>query len=66
MKVNLAINTKKNKSENLQYDTLVCWVARMNDSSTKCLMFQVLLFFSYSDKVLRNYKENNAWNMVDE
>ena len=33
------------KSDNLQYNTLVRWVAGMNDSSTKRLKFQVLLFF---------------------
>ena len=35
------------KSDNLQYNTLVCWVAGTNDSSTKRLMFQVL-FFSHN------------------
>ena len=40
------------KSDNLQYNTLVCWVAGMNDSSTKCLMFQVLFFFMTSCKIL--------------
>ena len=30
------------KSDNLQYNTLCHWVAGTNDSSTKCLMFQVL------------------------
>ena len=33
------------KSDNLQYNTLGCWVAGTNDSSTKGLMFQVLFFF---------------------
>ena len=32
------------KSDNLQYDTLGHWVAGTNDSLTKRLMFQVLLF----------------------
>ena len=37
--------TKVNlKSDNLQYNTLVRWVAGTNDSLTKCLMFQVLFF----------------------
>ena len=33
------------KSHNLQYNTLVCWVAGTKDSSTKGLMFQVLFVF---------------------
>ena len=33
------------KSDNLQFDMLVRWVAGTNDSSAKRLMFQVLLFF---------------------
>ena len=33
------------KSDNLQYNTLVCWVAGMNDSSTNHQVFQVLFFF---------------------
>jgi hypothetical protein len=33
------------KSDNLQYNMLVRWVAGTNDSSTKRLMFQVLFFF---------------------
>ena len=33
------------KSDNLQYNPLVRWYAGTNDSSTKCLMFQVLFFF---------------------
>ena len=32
------------KSDNLQYNTLVCWAYGTNDSSTKRLMFQVLFF----------------------
>ena len=32
------------KSDNLQYDTLVRWVAGTNDSWTKRLMFQALFF----------------------
>ena len=36
------------KSNNLQYNTLVHWFAGTNDSSTKCLMFQALLFFIIS------------------
>ena len=34
------------KSVNLQYNTLVIWADGTKDSSTKRLMFQVLLFFS--------------------
>ena len=30
------------KSDNLQCNTLGCWVDGRNDSSTKCLMFQAL------------------------
>ena len=30
------------KSKNLKYNTLVHWVARTNNSSTKRLMFQAL------------------------
>ena len=33
------------KSGNLQYNTLVCWFAGTNDSATKSLTLQVLLFF---------------------
>ena len=40
------------KSDNLQYNTLVRWFAGTNDSSTKCLMFQVLFFFTISFKIL--------------
>ena len=29
------------KSDNLQYNTLVCWTDWTNNSTTKCLMFQV-------------------------
>jgi hypothetical protein len=32
------------KSDNLQYNTLVCWFAGTNDSLNKRLMFQVLFF----------------------
>ena len=45
------------KSVNLQYNTLVRWVAGTNDSLTKPLMFQEIM------------KKNNAWNircLVDE
>ena len=38
-------NQKFLKSDNLQYNKLVRWVAGMNDSVTKRLMFQVLFFF---------------------
>ena len=40
------------KSNNLQYSTLVRWVAGTNDSSTKHLMFQVLFFFIISCIIL--------------
>ena len=33
------------KSVNLQYNTLVRWAYGTKDSSTKCLMFEVLFFF---------------------
>ena len=33
------------KSDNLQYDMLARWVDGMNDSATKCLMFQAFFFF---------------------
>ena len=36
------------KSNNLQYNVLVCWFAGTYDSSTKRLMFQVLSFFSHN------------------
>ena len=44
------------KSDNLQYNTLVRWVAGMNDSSTKRLMFQALFIFiiSYRLRALKN------------
>ena len=35
------------KSDNLQYNTLVRWIAGTNDSSTKCLMFQALFFLDF-------------------
>ena len=44
-----------NFSKNLQYNTLVHWVAGTNDSSTKCLMFQVLFFFRNFLKNLFNH-----------
>ena len=40
------------KSDNRQYNTMVCWVDGKNDSLTKCLMFQVLFFFIISCKFL--------------
>ena len=42
------------KSVNLQYNTLVRWADGTNDSSTKCLMFQVciIIFFIKSCKIL--------------
>ena len=48
-------NPKSNnnlKSPNLQYNTLVRWLARTNDSSTKHLMFQVMSFFIISFKII--------------
>ena len=33
------------KSNNIRYNTLGCWVFATEDSSTKCLMFQVSFFF---------------------
>ena len=39
------------KSDNLQYNTLVCWADGTNDSSTKRLMFQVFFFFIISYKL---------------
>ena len=35
------------KSDNLQYNTLVCWADGTNDSSTKCLMFQAFFFHNF-------------------
>mgnify|MGYP001436520114 CR=1 FL=1 len=32
------------RSDNLQYDMLICWFSGTNDSSTKRLMFQALFF----------------------
>ena len=40
------------KSVNLQYDTLVRWLAGTNDLSTKRLIFQALFFFIISCKIL--------------
>ena len=43
------------KSDNLQYNMLVCWFTGTNDSSTKCLMFQVLFCsFIISCKIICN------------
>ena len=49
----LSLNSRKFllthlKSNNLQYNTLGPWVDGPNDSSTKRLMFQVLVFFIIS------------------
>ena len=43
------------KSDNIQYNTLSCWVAGTNDSWTKYLMFKVLYFFiiSYRHRALK-------------
>ena len=46
LKPNVSTQLNLYKSDNLQYNTLVCWVTGMNDSSSKRLMFQVLFFFS--------------------
>ena len=65
------------KSDNLQYNSLVCWFTGTNDSSTKGLMFQVLFFSQFLAKFfeksfqsfeclefIRNYLEkDNAWNI---
>ena len=40
------------KSDNLQYNTLGCWVDGTNVSLTKRLMLQVLFFFIVSCKIL--------------
>ena len=37
------------KSDNLQYNTLACWVDGTNDSSTKLLMFQVFFHNFFID-----------------
>ena len=39
------------KSDNLQYNMLTCWVNGTNDSSTMRLMFQALFFFIISYKL---------------
>ena len=39
------------KSDNLQYNTLVCWFAGMNDSSTKRPKFQALYLFIISHRL---------------
>ena len=46
------------KSVNLQYKTLGCWVVGPNDSSTKGLMFQVLLYFFH------NFLQNSLQNSL--
>ena len=44
------------KPENLQYSMLVCWFAGTNDSSTKCLMFQVFSsIISYRLRALKTF-----------
>ena len=40
------------KSDNLQYNMLLCWFAGTNDSSTNHLMFQVSFFLIISCKIL--------------
>jgi hypothetical protein len=63
----------EDKSKNIQYNTLACWIAGTNDSSTKCLIFQALFFFIisyrlralktlyfYLYKIIKNKKIN--WN----
>ena len=43
------------KSVNLQYNNLVAWVDGTNNSSSKCLIFQVLFFFQ---KMFQNSLRN--------
>ena len=44
------------KSDNLQYDMLVCWADRTNDLATKCLTFQVFFFIiSYGLRALKTF-----------
>ena len=46
-------HNKAQKSDNLQYNTLLPWVAGTNDSSTKCLMFpSIIPFFIISCKTI--------------
>ena len=52
------------KSDNLQYNTLGCWVAGTNDSSTKRLIFQVLFFFIISCKILCKNHFNLFYNFI--
>ena len=57
------------KSDNLQYNMVGPWVAGTNDSSTKHLMFQALLFFHNLLKTLKLWNNNNIWKirrLVDE
>ena len=47
------------KSDNLQYNTLGCWVNGTNDSSTKRLMFQALFLFIISYRLrAKNFTRN--------
>ena len=51
------------KSDNLQCNTLGCWVDGRNDSSTKCLMFQALYIETiFAKNFARNTKTKNTWN----
>ena len=45
-------NNPLQKLDNLQYNTLDCWVAGTNHSLTNRLMYQVLFFFIISSKIL--------------
>ena len=42
------------KSDNIQYNTLGCWVHGTNNSSTKCLMFQVFFFIKSCNILCKN------------
>ena len=49
------------------FNIVICWVAGTNDSSTKCLMFQVIFFFTIKIKsfecpksIRNNEKKYNA------
>ena len=46
---------EEKKSYNLQYNTLYGRVDGTNDSSTKCLMFQVIFFITSCKIVCKNY-----------
>ena len=58
------------KSVNLQYDMLVRWADGRNDSSTMCLMFQIIFFVIKSCKIHCKYTFNLffyfLWNYKNE